>query len=69
MTDDSGKDHMDFFKNLIVKLSATGPAATISVFALCIAVVGIWGQGAFAASALASLQFLAILFIYKQPTL
>lgn len=56
---------MDLFKNMIVNLTATGPAATIAVFALCIAAVGIWGQGALAASTLASLQFLAVLFIYK----
>lgn len=57
---------MDFFKNLIVNLSATGPAATICVFAMCITAVGIWGQGTLAAMTLAILQSLTALFIFNK---
>jgi hypothetical protein len=55
---------VNFFRNLILNLPATGPAATICTFAMCIAAVGIRGIGALAAMALASLQFLTALFIF-----
>ncbi len=35
---------MNFFRNLILNLPATGPAATICTLAMCIAAVGITGD-------------------------
>ena len=55
---------MNLFRNLILNLPATGPAATICTFAMCIAAVGIRGIGALAAMARASLQFRTALFIF-----
>lgn len=47
------------FRNLIVSLTATGQHAVIIILMLCMAAVGIWGEGSLAASALTGLLFLA----------
>jgi hypothetical protein len=56
---------MEFFKSLVVNLSATGSAAALCVLAMCIAVVGIWGQGNLATMALSGLQVLGVMCIFR----
>ena len=43
---------MNPFKNLIVTLSATGIAATISIALICITILGVFGSGELAKSAM-----------------
>lgn len=43
---------MDPFKNISVNLKATGPAAVIIVWLVCITLVGLFGEGSLAESAL-----------------
>jgi hypothetical protein len=39
---------MDILKNLAVNLRATGPAAVIAVWCICVTILGIFGAGEFA---------------------
>ncbi|MGJ5051846.1 hypothetical protein ACQR09_32625 [Bradyrhizobium oligotrophicum] len=34
---------MDFLRNLVINLKATGPAAVVAVWFICIALLGIFG--------------------------
>jgi hypothetical protein len=48
---------MDFFKNLKVSLQATGTAAFLSVLVICITLIGLFGHGPLANTALGILSF------------
>jgi hypothetical protein len=48
---------MEFFKNIALHLQATGPAAVIIVWILCITLVGIFGNGPIATMAMGLLAF------------
>jgi hypothetical protein len=46
-------------KNFFVSLTATGPAAVISILILCISALGLWGEGPIADGALRVLTIFA----------
>jgi hypothetical protein len=54
------------FRNLVLNLQATGPAAVIGVLFICITTVGIFGNGALADKALTFLGICAggLVFTY-----
>lgn len=48
---------MEFLRNIAVNLKATGPAAVMSVWIICVTLLGIFGSGPFAATAFGLLGF------------
>jgi len=48
---------MDFLKNLSVNLRATGPAAVMCVWVICVTVLGTLGSGPMAERAMSLLAF------------
>jgi hypothetical protein len=48
---------MDILKNLSVNLKATGPAAVICVWCICVVILGIFGSGSLASTAMGLLTF------------
>jgi hypothetical protein len=48
---------IDIFKNVVVNLRATGPAAVIAVWLICVTAIGLWGGGEMAGRALGILAF------------
>lgn len=48
---------MDFMKNIAVNLKATGPAAVLAVWVICVTLLGIFGAGEIASRALGLLAF------------
>jgi hypothetical protein len=55
---------MDFLKNIGVNLRATGPAAVIIVYFICITVLGIFGQGILAGAAMVLLYIYGVLIAF-----
>jgi hypothetical protein len=49
---------MEFLKNIAVNLKATGPAAVLISLSGCVTLLGLFGQGDLASSALSILAFL-----------
>lgn len=54
---------MDFFKNLIVNLTATGPAAIFCVWIIAMAALGLLGNGPLADRSLTLLLFIGAALI------
>jgi len=48
---------MDFLKNIAINLKATGPAAVIIVWLLCITILGLFGDSDTASRSLGLLAF------------
>jgi len=48
---------MEFLKNIVVNLKATGPAAVLSVWVICVTLLGVFGSGEMASSAFGLLAF------------
>ncbi|WP_333804392.1 hypothetical protein [Sulfurospirillum sp.] len=48
---------MDFLKNISVNLHATGPATVMTVWCICITLLGLYGDGELANSAIKILSF------------
>ncbi len=48
---------MEFFKNIAVNLKATGPAAVMAIWVVCVTLLGIFGSGEMARSAFGLLAF------------
>jgi hypothetical protein len=49
--------HVNPFNNIIVNLHASGPAAVVSIWLICVTVIAIFGQGPNAESAMRILAF------------
>jgi hypothetical protein len=52
-----------FLKNIVVNLRATGPAAVLIAWLVCIAALGLYGSGSLAGMALAGLLALGTALI------
>jgi hypothetical protein len=48
---------MQFLKNIAVNLKATGPAAVMAIWVICVTLLGIFGTGEMAKSAFGLLAF------------
>lgn len=48
---------MDFLKNFAVNLKASGPAAVMCIWCICITALGLYGEGQQAESAMSILAF------------
>ena len=48
---------MDFLKNIAISLQATGPAAVLIVWIICVTALGFLGDGSLAKTALSILAF------------
>ncbi|OAI44017.1 hypothetical protein AYO43_09615 [Nitrospira sp. SCGC AG-212-E16] len=48
---------MEFLKNIVVNLQATGPAAVLAIWVICVTVLGIFGSGPMASLAFGILSF------------
>jgi len=48
---------MQFLKNIAVNLNATGPATVMSVWVICVTLLGIFGTGTMASTAFGLLGF------------
>ena len=48
---------MQFFRNIAVNLKATGPAAVMAIWVVCVTLLGIFGSGEMARSAFGLLAF------------
>ena len=48
----AGVIEMDLFKNIVINLKATGPAAVMIVWLLAVAALGLFGEGELAGRAL-----------------
>jgi len=55
---------MEFFKNIAVNLKATGPAAVMCVWVICVTLLGIFGSGPMASSAFGLLAFFGGAVLY-----
>ena len=52
-----------FLKNIALSIRATGPAAVLVSWVLCITILGIFGQGEIASTAMSTLSLLGGLLI------
>ncbi len=48
---------MEFLKNIAVNLKATGPAAVLTIWVICVTLLGIFGAGEMASRAFFLLSF------------
>ena len=55
---------MEFLKNLAINLQASGPAAVLSIWVICVTLLGLFGSGDMASRAFMLLAFFggAVLF-------